>query len=137
MTLKTAKIFLLLAMVGGFLFAGVSYAAKTQDIMGQVTEVGETSGLAETGQPNPPQLVIARIIEIVLTTVGIIFIILMVYGGFELITAGGEEEKAKKALSIIKSAVIGLLIILMAYGITYFVASKFQETLSKDVLPIP
>ena len=131
--LKTAKIFLWLAIIGGFLFAGAAYAAKTQDIVGQITKVGEASGW-ETAKP--PQQLIAEIIQIVLSLLGIIFIILMVYGGYELLTAGGEEEKAKKALGIIRPAIVGLLIILMAYGITYFVATRFQEILAKDALPM-
>ena len=36
-------------------------------------------------------------------------------------TAAGDEEKIKKATNTIRSAIIGLLIIIAAYSITYFV----------------
>jgi len=36
-------------------------------------------------------------------------------------TAGGEDEKVTKAKDILQAAVIGLVITLSAYSITYFV----------------
>jgi len=47
------------------------------------------------------------------------------------LTAAGEESKVEKAMGILKTAVIGLVIILAAYSITYFVLDKiFAATLS-------
>jgi hypothetical protein len=39
-------------------------------------------------------------------------------GGFELLTSGGDPEKAKKAQERITSALIGFLIIFLAYWLT-------------------
>jgi hypothetical protein len=36
-------------------------------------------------------------------------------------TAGGDEQKVTKAKDSIRRAIIGLIIIVAAYGITYFV----------------
>lgn len=104
------------------------------NIMGQIQAGGQSAGIATV---KPPQQVIAEIIQIALRTVGIVFIALIVYGGYKLITAGGNEEQAKKALSIIKPAIVGLLIILMAYGITLFVAAKFSQAAAGGILPGP
>jgi hypothetical protein len=63
----------------------------------------------------------ALIIEAVLGLLGIIFVALLVYSGFQWMTAEGNEEKIEKAKSTITRAIIGLAIVIAAYSITYFV----------------
>ncbi len=55
---------------------------------------------------------------------GIIFIVLLIYGGFKYMTAQGESDNIKTATGIIRDALIGLVIILLAWSITLFVTSK-------------
>ncbi|HRH32923.1 MAG TPA: hypothetical protein PK720_02150 [bacterium] len=56
-----------------------------------------------------------------LSLLGVIFVILIIISGYNWMTASGDEEKIKKATSTIRSAIIGLLIVVAAYSITYFV----------------
>lgn len=56
-----------------------------------------------------------------LSLIGIIFFILMLYGGFLWMTARGESKVAEKAKGIIIDAIIGLIIVAAAYIITSFV----------------
>jgi hypothetical protein len=67
---------------------------------------------------------VAKIIQGVLGLLAIIFLILMITAGFRWMTASGNEEEVKKATGAIKTAIIGLLIVLAAYAITYFVFTK-------------
>lgn len=67
---------------------------------------------------------IGQIISIAMTLVGTIFLALTVYAGFLWMTAQGNEENVTKATNILKMAVTGLIIVLAAYGITYFVVSN-------------
>lgn len=111
-----------------------THAALSENVMEQVKIGGEKAGMTEKNKAaESPQKFIAEIVQILLGTVGIVFIVLIFFGGYELVTAHGSEEKAKKALGIIQPAVIGLLIILMAYGITTFVASRFKQTVIEGV----
>jgi len=64
---------------------------------------------------------IGGVIKTVLSLTGIIFLALTVYAGVLWMTAAGEEEKVTKATNIIKMSVIGLIIILSSYSLTYFV----------------
>ena len=129
---KVVKVILFFLMLSQLLVAGVSYAAKSQEIMNQIKTFGEASG---TETAKPPQQFIAELIQVVLATVGVVFLLLLVYGGFQLITAAGEEEKAKKAMGIIQAAIIGLAIILSAWAITYFVATKFSAAVTEGLNP--
>jgi hypothetical protein len=68
--------------------------------------------------------VIGTVINTVLAVLGIIFLTLTVYAGYMWMTAGGDEGKVEKAKETISRSVIGLVIVLAAYAITYFVLSK-------------
>jgi len=64
---------------------------------------------------------ISGIISVVLSMLGVIFIILFIYAGYNWMTAAGDEAKVEKARDTMWRAVIGLIIIVGAYSITYFV----------------
>ncbi len=80
--------------------------------------VGKTAGFAPTASIG---LIVATIIKVALSLLSIIFIVLIIVAGFHWMTASGNEETIKKAQNIIKSALIGLIIILAAWAITYFI----------------
>jgi len=82
----------------------------------------ETGAITAT----PLETVIGRSITILLSLVGVIFLILIIFGSFTWMTAGGNEEKVKKAMSTIMSSLIGLIITLSAYVISYFLIKFFM-----------
>ena len=63
----------------------------------------------------------AYIINPLLSLVGVIFLVLMIYGGFLWMTAGGNSGQVDKAKNILITAIIGTVIIAAAYAITNFV----------------
>ncbi len=69
----------------------------------------------------------AVVIQAFLSLLGIIFVVLMLVAGYNWMTAGGEEEKIRKAKDTIKRAIIGLAIIILSYAITYFVFKYLGE----------
>ncbi len=90
--------------------------AQTENFRGQ-------SGF-ETATEDSVGSVIATVITAFLSLLGIIFVILILVGGYHWMTAGGNEEKVEKAKNTISRAVIGLIIVVSAYAITYFVFSN-------------
>ncbi len=73
-----------------------------------------------TGQGSIISVVIFNLLGIV----GVIFLILMIWGGTMWMTSGGNEKRVGTAKSILTTAVIGLVIVLMAYSITYFIVQN-------------
>ena len=67
---------------------------------------------------------VAVVIEAFLSLLGIIFIILILYAGYNWMTADGDEQKITKAKDTIKRAIIGLIITFGAFAITYFVFTR-------------
>ncbi|MFA6099339.1 MAG: hypothetical protein WC750_00485 [Patescibacteria group bacterium] len=96
--------------------AGFALPAKAQLNTG-LNEVGQTIKLSG----EDPRIIAGRIINVVLGVLGIILLALMLYAGFLWMTSGGDAEKIKKAQGIIRNAIIGLVIILSAWAITYYI----------------
>jgi len=84
--------------------------------------LSETAGQATTlSQETDISGRIGTIIGAGLGFIGILFFILMIYGGFLWMTARGNEEQVKKAIELITQACIGLAIVAAAYLITKFI----------------
>lgn len=88
-----------------------------------------------TYQEQGPVFIAGKIINAALGVVGIIMVILFIYGGYVWMTAGGNEEKVKKATQILSRAVIGLIIILLAYSISYFVMQQLLRSTGAPMVP--
>lgn len=99
------------------------------DINSQLDAAGTRTGLKN----QDPRQTVAYIIYVSLTLLGMIFVALVVYAGFLWLTAGGEEEKIKKAKGLIFNGIIGIAIVLSAYGISRLV---FNYLLKATVNPL-
>ncbi|MBI2990013.1 MAG: hypothetical protein HYY51_02365 [Candidatus Magasanikbacteria bacterium] len=132
---KSIHIFFLttvVIMALGLNFAPFSTASAETELKSQALKQlnagAEKAGLKPQNEEAPDvRVVIANIIKVMLKAYGIIFIVLMVNAGYNLVTSHGEEDKIQKAYGTIQAAVIGLIIILSAYSIAYLVASKVKE----------
>ena len=78
-----------------------------------------------------PGVIIQRIVTIFFSFLGIIAVIMMIYAGFLWLTAGGEEEKANQGRTLLFQAFIGLVIILAAYSVAYFVLRQLTLAIVK------
>jgi hypothetical protein len=72
------------------------------------------------------------VIQTILSLLGVIFIVLIIYAGVTWMTAEGDEAKVEKAQKILRNAIIGLIIIITAYAISYFVISVFRNQINPD-----
>lgn len=66
------------------------------------------------------------VIQTLLSFLGVIFLILMVYAGFIWMTAKGDQQKVQKAKDILTNSLIGLIIVMAAYAISYFIISAID-----------
>ena len=114
---KFHKIFtVIFILIAVFAVAKMSHAQVNLGL-----EYGNAIGLSATD----PRIIISRIIQIFLGFLGIIAIGLIIYGGFLWMTAVGNEERIDQAKRTLVSAIIGLVIILSAFGIATFILNQF------------
>lgn len=75
----------------------------------------------------------ADVINIALSFLGLIFLSLILVSGFQWMTSNGNEEVISKAKKRLINSVIGLIVILAAYGITYFIFEGLPFTGSSSM----
>lgn len=65
---------------------------------------------------------LAGFVQVTLGTTGIVFFLMMLYGGFLWLTAGGNDENISRARKILGHGVVGFVVTLAAMIITRFAA---------------
>ncbi|MBU0661256.1 hypothetical protein KKG22_03700 [Patescibacteria group bacterium] len=85
--------------------------------------LNETAGGTGLKNSKTVELLAGGIVGSILSIIGILFFILMVYGGFLWMTARGDEGQVEKGKDTIIAAIIGMAIVLASYAITVFVFS--------------
>jgi len=68
--------------------------------------------------------VFGHITNVILLIVGIVSVIMLIYGGLRYIMSGGDSKKVTDAKNTILYAIIGLIISLLAYAIVNFVLTS-------------
>ncbi len=81
---------------------------------------GQATGLGQ----KDIRTTVSSIINVALGLLGIVAVVIILIGGFEWMTAGGNEEKVGEAKKRIVAGIIGLAIIMSAYAVSKFVLFK-------------
>ncbi|MFA5129204.1 MAG: hypothetical protein WC445_04625 [Patescibacteria group bacterium] len=115
------KVFFCLTILS--LLTPVLVSAQTNDILGLNIINNANIGL----QASDPRAVAARIINVALGFLGIIAVVIVLYGGFMWMTAAGNEERISKAKQILTAGIIGLVIIVMAWAIASYVVRTLMN----------
>lgn len=84
-------------------------------------QTAQNAGFSTSGTSTNLITLIGQFINALLGLVGVAFLILMIYAGVLYMTSSGNPDNTKRAIGILKNAVIGLVIIFASYTITTFV----------------
>ncbi|MBI4426803.1 MAG: Ig-like domain-containing protein [Candidatus Kerfeldbacteria bacterium] len=93
-----------------------------------VADIGGSVGLGTADLRN----VVFNVIRWVLGILALVAVSYIIYGGFIWLTAAGNPERIQKAKRIIINAVIGLVIVLLAFAIVSFVVRAIQGSSGDD-----
>ena len=104
-------------------------ASLGEDLKKTTERAGEGAGYGAADAGTLP-IVVGRVIFAVMGILGVVLVALLVYGGYTWMTAQGDEDDVKKAQNIIRQAVIGLVIIFVAYAIAQFVISRLVTSVA-------
>ncbi len=78
------------------------------------------------GEVSPVEIA-SMVVNSLLSVLGVLLIILIIYAGFLWMTAAGDEQKISKAKKILGNAVVGLIIILASYAIASFTIDSLEK----------
>lgn len=99
----------------------VGYAAALPAL---ATSYGVNTSLNINGYGrNDPETIVVNLINWTLGILALIAVVLFLVGGFKVLTSAGNEEKAEGGKKVIISAIIGLLIVMAAWGISLYAVS--------------
>lgn len=90
------------------------------------TGAGDFAGTSGLGDQDLTTT-IASIINTALGFLGIVAVVIILYGGFLWMTSGGNDDKVKQAKKLMISGVIGLAIILSSFAIATFVIGRLAS----------
>ncbi|MCK5511035.1 IPT/TIG domain-containing protein [Candidatus Parcubacteria bacterium] len=116
--------FSILAIIALALFTAVDFALA-QDIG---IDYANNLGLQEASETDIKTLII-NIIRYVLTFLGIIAVVMVMYGGFIWMTSNGQPDRIQKAKKTLIGAAIGLVIVISAFAIVTFIANITGDVL--------
>lgn len=116
------KLIIIVLFIFGFAFLnGQSvFARSLQDATGGLGTVAEGAGVSDKVEVEE---VVSNVIKTGLNIIGLLFFGLMFYGGFNWMSARGNESQIEKSKNTIIAAVIGLVVVLAAYAITALVGT--------------
>lgn len=97
-----------------------SLCGAAQDLSVNSTGDCTTTG----GSVSRFQEILAEIINIFSLVVGVVAVIMIIFGGFKYITSGGNQESIKSAKQTLVYALIGLVIVALAQVIVKFVLNQ-------------
>ena len=72
-----------------------------------------------------PDQAVADLLSAVYLIAGIVCVVIIIIGGFMFVTSSGDASLIKKAREMILGAVIGLIVVILAFTITMWVLGRF------------
>lgn len=133
--LKIFFVFLCFLVIFGLIYANIVQAKNLGDafkvddatVADPLDVAAYEAGYDVTGKSDHLNPIMATIIQIGLSLLGVTFILLMLYGGFLWMTDQGNEQQVAKAKNLIISALIGLVIVASAYAISWFIVNALGQ----------
>ena len=107
-----------------FVFTLALFSLTVMPALAQTLQVGlEYGTFTGLGTKDLREGVMA-IVRLILGFLGVITILIMLYGGFVWLTSAGNEERVGTAKKIITAAIIGLVVVFVSYAIAEFVITQ-------------
>ena len=127
--MKISKKVKMLAVAGVFALAGLGVALMPREVMAANTNLSLNNAMVtinNTNQFGTADLptTISNIVKIFMYAVGVISVIMMIFGGFQYVTSSGDQAKVTKAKNTILYGIVGLVIAVLAYAIVSFVIGQ-------------
>ena len=114
-----------------FVLSLVIFPALVLTVQAQTVDFGINTanniGLPNTA--NDPKEAAVTIVRYLMTFLGIIAVIVILWGGFQWLTAGGNEDKVAGAKKTLIAGIIGLIIIIAAFAIVQVIVSTTTNIL--------
>jgi hypothetical protein len=136
-TKKKILSFIILVFSASLIFVATPQVADVQAqslIKSQegFSEIGKVYG-NKNAEPEDIRVTVLKFVELGLQFLGLIFLVLILFAGFQWMTSGGSEEQVGKAKKLLINAVIGLAIVLCSWVIARYLIIMFSRVANDAV----
>lgn len=107
--------------------ARASEASRVESGLNATAQAGGLGNFCVTGYAACLTRVAGNVVRTLLSLSGLVLLGYLLYAGFLWMTSGGETEKAKEAMTMIRNAIIGLVILASAFAISSFVLKALEN----------
>jgi len=97
----------------------------TEGMMEGMAPFQKAAGVSTKNLPT----VIGGIVKVVISLLGLVAAIIIILGGFQWMTSGGNEEKIAGAKKLMINGLIGMVLVVLAYAIASFIISNLAGTI--------
>jgi prepilin signal peptidase PulO-like enzyme (type II secretory pathway) len=109
-----------------FLYAGVGSVLLTTHAFAAI-EPGDPIDPLRGNASTDMVSVVQTFVQWVLGLLSIVAVIMGIYAGFLMVTAGWDEEKMKKGKHILMQVAIGIVVIILSYTFVTFIFNLFES----------
>ncbi len=89
----------------------------------------------EPAQFKDLEVVFANILNVALVLAGLVLFVMLMLGGINYLTSGGDPEKAKKAQGTLTWAIVGFILLIASWFILRFLSQFTGIDLTKFEIP--
>lgn len=136
--MKKLKAILVSLPVTSLVFGGVLLATvattilQSQSVFAQGVGGGISGGASTAKGNNQPdnlegqEGIFKKVTDVLLFLAGAVAVIVLIIGGIRYVISSGDSGQVQSAKNTILYAVVGLVVVIMAYAIVNFVINQFQ-----------
>ena len=127
---KTIKKFAVIAMASIMLAPALVFLpanAQNNDAAlwgGKKEDIQQSMPAIAAAETKDPRAIIGAAINVLMGFLGIIAVLIILFGGFKWMTAQGADDKIDEAKKLLAAGIIGLIIIMSAWAIATFVMDQ-------------
>ncbi len=119
-----------------FNFSQAQTGPGTEQLLNRSVGMSEVRTVYQHSEQSTDRLdirvMIVRIVNVSLGLLATIFLLLVVIAGYQYLTAGGNQEQTKKAMDQIKNSLIGLIIVSVAWSVSFFILIRLRVIMRGD-----
>ena len=117
--MNTKKIIKQTLIVIGLMTGAIALLSVIPTASAALITPGDVPGeiAAATGGEGSIRALALKIVNYFLTFLGIVAVMMIIFGGVTYVTAGGKQESVDNAKKIIMYALVGIIIILLSFAI--------------------
>lgn len=114
-------------LVGGILFiTSPVYTARAEgyDSTSDVCRYNPNADICKKTTVSEPKELIKRVINTIMFILGLIVVVMVIYGGGKYVMSAGDANKVASAKNTILYAIVGLIVAIAAFAIVRFVVDN-------------